>query len=67
MTEEQTETMPANERLIRTGGVMRCCIRSLSDDTTPTVVGSTHSCIYEKTEDNRNLIVADDGVWEWNR
>lgn len=58
-------TMP-----LRIGGVMRCCIATLVEylkgiEEAPPV-GTTLDCKYEQSG-NKKLILAADGVWEWNR
>lgn len=58
---------PANERPLRHGGLMRCCIATVAESTEPSEVGTVLSCKYESDPDNQNMIVAPDGVWEWNR
>jgi hypothetical protein len=45
---------------------MRCCLATIGETETDTEVGDTLDCKYEP-EGNANLIVANDGVWEWNR
>lgn len=60
-------TVPANERPVRIGGLFRCCLATLAESTEPSDIGSVLSCVYESNRDNRNMIVAADGVWEWNR
>lgn len=60
------ETRPANERQVRMGGLMRCCLATLADTTTESAVGTTLSCKYESDPNNEQMIVAADGVWEWN-
>ena len=59
--------IPANQRMVRQGGLMRCCLHTLAKDTQLSVVGSTLVCEYETVKDVPQMIVADDGVWEWNR
>lgn len=59
--------VPAKERRVRHGGLMRCCLATLAESIEPSHVGSTLSCKYEDDPNNQNMIVADDGVWEWNR
>lgn len=58
--------LPANERLVRTGGLLRCCLATVAESTEPTDIGTVMSCKYERDANNQNLIVANDGVWEWN-
>jgi len=61
----------AGEYEVRIGGLMRCCLQSLHlaasemDEAPP--IGTTISCIHEEDPDNQNMILADDGVWEWNK
>lgn len=59
--------IPANERSVRIGGLMRCCLATLGECSDPLPIGATLSCKYESDPDNRNLILAADGTWEWNR
>lgn len=61
-----TEPRPANARLVRQGGLMRCCTATIAETEDSTEVGDMLDCKYEPVG-NKNLIVADDGVWEWNR
>lgn len=58
--------IPANERFIRIGGLMRCCVATVQESLEPTVPGTVMDCKYEHPG-NENLRVADDGIWEWNR
>lgn len=59
------DTCPANERMVRQGGLMRCCLATLAATTTESQVGTTLSCQYEGDRKDQ-MIVATDGVWEWN-
>lgn len=59
------EEVAANERPVRHGGLMRCCLYTLTETTSPSRVGTVLDCMYEP-EGNGNLIVAPDGVWQWN-
>jgi len=45
---------------------MRCCLATINETYDVTEVGDMLDCKYENPG-NKNLIVADDGVWEWNR
>ena len=45
---------------------MRCCLATLEESREPTDVGFVMDCKYEPAG-NGNLIVASDGIWEWNR
>lgn len=58
--------VPANERNIRHGGLMRCCLDTWQHTTTPTEVGDVLDCKYEPVG-NSQMVVAEDGVWEWNK
>lgn len=58
--------VPANQRRVRIGGLFRCCLATLGESDAPSVVGTVLSCKYESNPDNGNMIVATDGVWEWN-
>ena len=58
--------IPARDRLVRQGGLMRCCLATINETYDVTEVGDMLDCKYENPG-NKNLIVADDGVWEWNR
>lgn len=60
------DPFPANERPIRYGGLMRCCIGTIQESTQVTKVGDTLSCKWEIDPNNQKMIVALDGVWEWN-
>jgi hypothetical protein len=61
----EDEVLPANQRPVRTGGLMRCCLHTLADTTTPSKVGDRLSCAYESDPNNEQMVVALDGVWEW--
>lgn len=52
---------------VRQGGLMRCCLATLAEYDGPCEIGTTLSCKYEGNPDNKNMIIASDGVWEWNR
>lgn len=65
-TEDGEVPVIANKRFLRHGGLMRCCILTVAEATHPTRVGDVLDCVYEP-EGNANLVVAADGVWEWNR
>lgn len=69
MTENSIDhnIMPTNERPVRQGGLMRCCLATLAEETAPSTIGSVLSCKHEEDTENKNMIVAPDGVWEWNR
>lgn len=56
----------ANQRMVRTGGLMRCCLATLADSEELTEAGDTMDCKYEPAG-NKNMIVAPDGVWEWSK
>jgi hypothetical protein len=58
--------VPANERYVRQGGLMRCCLGTLAECQEPSEIGTVLSCKYESNPDNQQMIVAADGVWEWN-
>jgi hypothetical protein len=52
---------------VRQGGLMRCCIQTLIEDMERDVqVGDTIDCKYETSCDEQ-MIVAEDGVIEWNQ
>lgn len=57
--------VPANQRRVRQGGLMRCCLGTIAESEEPSKVGTVLSCKYERDPDNENMIVALDGVWEW--
>lgn len=60
------EKVPASQRSIHIGGLMRCCLLTLRESTEETVVGSVLQCRY--TEDsNHSMVVGPDGEWRWNR
>jgi hypothetical protein len=65
VTAHVSEARPANERALRHGGLMRCCIATWQETTTPTVIGDHLSCNYESDPNNEQMVVAADGVWEW--
>jgi hypothetical protein len=56
----------ANLRRVRQGGLMRCCLSTICESIADTQVGSVLSCKYESDPNNEQMIVAADGVWEWN-
>ncbi len=60
---------PANERRIRIGGLMRCCIETIRTTDIRTDIGEVLQCKFTDDPDDpgHRLIVADDGVWEWLR
>ena len=62
-----TDPIPANQRRVDMGGLMRCCLATIAESEEPTEVGSILSCKYERDADNQNMIVNQAGVWEWNR
>lgn len=62
---EDQKVMPANERRVRHGGLMRCCLGTLAESTIPSEPGTILDCQYE-AEGNKQMRVAADGVWEWN-
>lgn len=51
-----------NERQIRHGGLMRCCLDTLHNHTELTYVGQVIPCSYHTGD---CMEVAADGVWEW--
>lgn len=62
---------PANVRLVRQGGLMRCCLATIRESTELTEPGAVLHCSYcdhaERGADCFHLmIVAEDGIWEWN-
>lgn len=62
------ELIPANERRVRQGGLMRCCLATIGNSTELSKAGTTLSCEFESDDpDNQKMIVGDDGIWEWNR
>lgn len=63
----EPDEVPANERRVRQGGLMRCCIGTIDDSTEPTRVGTTLSCKYEPPDRATTMVVALDGIWEWQR
>lgn len=52
-----------SDRDLRLGGVMRCCVQTMEDYTGPEKIGTVLPCKWCK----QSLIIASDGVWEWNR
>ena len=52
-----------NERRVRIGGLLRCCIATIDGIEEETVPGDVHECQYCHQP---TLRVADDGIWEWN-
>lgn len=59
------EPVPANERRVRVGGLMRCCLQTLALSEEPSSIGTVLDCQYEKPG-NATMVVAADGIWEWN-
>jgi hypothetical protein len=57
--------MKANERSVRTGGLFRCCLHTLGECEEEKEVGDTLDCKFERPN-NQNMVLAEDGVWEWN-
>lgn len=57
-----TDTIAANQRRIRQGGLMRCCLETIRTRTALTKVGDVHECNWCSSSHR----VAPDGVWEWN-
>jgi hypothetical protein len=57
---------PANERRVRAGGLMRCCLATLAASAAITSAGSVMQCAYSEDR-SHSMRVAADGVWEWNR
>ena len=53
--------LPANERSIAIGGLMRCCTQTIRDSETYTVPGDTMDCPHCSS----TMLVRPDGVWEW--
>lgn len=51
---------PANERLVRQGGMMRCCTGTLAESKDMTAVGDTMDCRYCSGK----MKVAEDGIWQ---
>lgn len=58
------KAMPANERPIHQGGLMRCCLLTLAESKEQvTTVGEIIVCKFDnKTE----MIVGEDEAWRWN-
>jgi hypothetical protein len=54
---------------VRHGGLMRCCLQTLDEKMQELGAlpekGTVLPCRYH--DDNGGMILADDGVWEWNR
>lgn len=63
--ERDPDVVRVDDRRVRQGGLMRCCLSTISDSTEPSRVGDVLDCKYEKPG-NANMRVAADGVWEWN-
>lgn len=59
---EMPEEMPFNERSLRPGGLMRCCTGTKVMNRDPSRVGDILPCQHCKNA----MIVAPDGVIEWN-
>lgn len=55
--------MKGNERRIRIGGLLRCCIATVHEIDAMTKPGDIRECNYCHKP---SLRVGDDGVWEWN-
>lgn len=60
------EPVPASERRVRTGGLMRCCLHTVGNSEEPSSIGTVLDCEFEEAG-NARMVVAADGVWEWNR
>lgn len=59
---EMPEELPFNERSLRAGGLMRCCTQTWTFNTDQSIVGSVLPCQHCRSA----MIVAPDGVVEWN-
>lgn len=59
-----TDVRPGNQRSVRNGGLMRCCLATLSKIEDATFRGQVVPCMYEP---HGHMVVAADGVWEWQR
>jgi hypothetical protein len=57
------KTRPA--KLLRPGGVMRCCYDTLHKATVKEEEGEVLQCMY--TEDPLHSLIFRRGYWEWNR
>lgn len=59
------------EMKVRQGGLLRCCLQTLAEHldeiTEVPPVGTILDCKFEMDKNNGNLILASDGVWEWNK
>lgn len=55
--------MKGNQRRVRMGGLLRCCIATVAEMESETQPGDRAACTYCKES---TLRVADDGVWEWD-
>jgi hypothetical protein len=62
---EPPEGVPANQRYVRQGGLMRCCLGTIAESEELTKIGDILDCKYQKPG-NQQMRVAIDGVWEWN-
>jgi hypothetical protein len=56
-------TIPANERSIRIGGLLRCCIASIQKSVRPSEPGTYLDCQWCKGE----MVVDEGGAWRWVR
>lgn len=64
MTDATVDVKPTSQRLVRHGGLMRCCLLTIATSDEPSTVGSTLECVYENNG-RPAMVVAADGVWEW--
>lgn len=55
--------VPANERQVHIGGLMRCCLATIAECDLPSVVGTVLPCKYGCS----GAVVGEDGAWGWNR
>lgn len=65
MQPDPFEVMPANQRRVNYGGLMRCCLGTLAECEEPSEPGTVLDCKYE-TPGNARMVVNPAGVWVWN-
>lgn len=58
-----TSGVPAYERSIRTGGLMRCCLETIRTTADLSQVGDKLTCKWCRSEE---IEVGEDGAWRWS-
>lgn len=61
------DAVPGRDRGARIGGLMRCCLATIAHHGELTSVGDTLGCLYADGDPLHRMVVAPDGVWEWDR